>query len=111
MDFFAEKAHQISDDGLTAFGIGLLTRYGKADEMAEMLTFARLAAAKGLHELVKEVFYDSQANLCTIELFDDSLYLSAQGLALRDCAAQSLRQFQWDGAVHHGAGLLGSADS
>lgn len=106
VDYFGEKAHQVSAGSITAFGIDVITRYGKASELVEMINFAKLAALKGAHTLVKEVFYDSQANLCTIELFDESLWLSEQGMALRECAANSIRQFQWDGVVGHGLDLL-----
>jgi hypothetical protein len=106
MDYFGEKTHQISEPGITAFGIPLLTRYGKADEMAEMLRFAQLAAVKELHELVKEVFYDSQACLCTIELHDDRFFDTEFGDELKACALKTIRQFQWDGDVFHGADLL-----
>ncbi len=110
MDYFGEKAHQVSADSETAFGINVMTRYGKAAELIEMINFAKLAAQQGLHPLVKEVFYDSQACLCTIELFDESLWLTAQGAALRECAANSIRQFQCDGVIGHGLDLLEDSD-
>ena len=110
MDYFAEKAHQVSPDMLNAFGINLLTRYGKVDELVEMLNFTKLAAIANVHTLVKELFYDSKACLCTIELEDESQWLSDEGLQLRDCAARSIRQFQWDGTIGHGLDLLDSDD-
>ncbi len=106
MDYFGEKTHQVSADSLTAFGINLMTRYGKASELVEMINFAKLAAQHGLHTLVKEIFYDSQASLCTIELFDEGLWICEEGATLRECAAKSIRQFQWDGTVAHGLDLL-----
>lgn len=111
MDYFGEKTHQISSEHMTAFGISLLTRYGKADEMAEMLRFAQLAAANGLHELVKEVFYDSQACLCTIELYDDRFFDTEFGPALKACALKTIRQFQLNSDVFHGADLLDPSES
>lgn len=108
MDYFAEKAHQISNESMLAFGVPVLTRYGRASEMAEMLMFMQYAAARGLHTLVKEVFYDSQACVCTIELHDPQGYLSQSGLALRECAQRAIRQFDWDGTIGHGASLLDS---
>jgi hypothetical protein len=110
MDYFAEKAHQVTGNEFQAFGISLMTRYGKADELVEMINFARLAAMGELHLLVKTVFYDSKANLCTIELFDESLWNTEEGIALRKCAKQSIRQFQWDGTIGHGLDLLESDD-
>lgn len=105
MDYFDEKARQISEDALAAFGIPLTTRYAKADEMAEMLMFAQFAAARGLHTLVKAVFYDSKACLCTVELHSEDDFQSEAGAALKECAERALRQFQWDGTVYHGASL------
>lgn len=108
MDYFAEKAHQISETSMSAFGVPVITRYAKASEMAEMLMFMQYAAAKGLHTLVKEVFYDSQACVCTIELHDPQEYLSESGLALRECAQRAISQFDWDGCIGHGASLQDS---
>lgn len=83
-----------------------MTRYGKASELVEMINFAKLAALQGLHTLIDKVFYDSKSCLCTIELFDERLWLSEQGAALRLCATRSIRQFQWDGTIDHGLDLL-----
>ena len=102
MDYFGEKTEQISDASILAFGVPVITRWGKASEMAEMLMFMQYAAAKGLHTLVKEVFYDSQACVCTIELHDPQGYLSESGLALRECAQRAISQFDWDGYIGHG---------
>lgn len=110
MDFFAEKAQQITDGETTAFGIPVCTRYGKVSEMVEMLNFCKLTALKDLHVLVKEVFYDSQASLCTIELHDESDWLSLAGEELMECALQSIRQFQANGQVFHGLDLAEDSD-
>lgn len=106
MDYFSEKAHQVTADEFLAFGISLLSRRGKASELVEMINFAQQAALQGLHPLVDKVFYDSQACLCNIELFDESLWLSDEGRALRECATKTIRQFQWDGTIGHGLDLL-----
>lgn len=111
MDYFAEKAQQITEVGMLAFGVPIATRWGKAQEMAEMLTFMQYAAARGLHTLVKDVFYDSQACVCTIELHDPSGYLTESGLTLRDCAQRAISQFDWDGQIRHGASLLEPDDA
>ena len=110
MDYFDEKAHQVSPEAVNAFGINLQTRYGKASELVEMLNFAKLAALANLHTLVKELFYDSKSCLCTIELEDETQWLSNEGLQLRTCATESIRQFQWDGTIGHGLDLLDSDD-
>ena len=74
--------------------------------MVEMINFAKLSAMGELHTLVKEVFYDSKACLCTIELFDEGQWSSPQGRALLECAKQSIGQFQWNGTIGHGIHLL-----
>ena len=111
MDYFDEKSHQVTANEVFAFGVSLLSRYGKASELVEMINFAKLAALQGLHPLVHRLFYDSKADLCTIELFDESLWLSEQGQALRKCATKTIGQFQWDGTVGHGLELLDESDS
>ena len=64
---FDEKAHQLSTCSLTAFGIELTTRYSKCGEMIDMLQFAQLAAQAGAASLVKALFYDSKAAVCSFE--------------------------------------------
>lgn len=103
--YFDEKSHQISVGAMDAFGISISTRYSKAHEMAEMLTFAEKAAQAGLHHFISELFYDSQANLCCFELiegvnpYDDIVY------ELRDIAAQTIGQYEICGYIGHGPGV------
>ena len=111
MDYFDEKAHQVTANEFFAFGVSLTTRWGKATELVEMINFAKLAALQGLHPLIDKVFYDSQACLCTIGLFDEGLWLSEQGKFLRECAAKSIRQFQWNDTIGHGLDLLDETDA
>ncbi|OIQ70136.1 hypothetical protein GALL_482550 [mine drainage metagenome] len=110
MDDFALETRQVTNEAFFAFGISLNSTGGRAAEWVEMLHFCQLAAQQGLHTLVKSLVYDSSAALCTIELFEESLWMTEQGAALRDCAAQSLTQSQWDGTVYHGAALLDDCD-
>src|SRR5690606_17712676 len=102
MSYFDEKARQSSIDSLEAFGISLLSRYARAGEMVEMLEFAELVAERGYHHLVSSVFYDSQACICSFTLADDADPLSDNGEAVRQCAIQTISQFDWDGTVYHG---------
>jgi len=102
MSYFDEKASQLSIDNLTAFGISLQTRYAQAWEMVEMLEFAELVAERGCHHLVSSVFYDSNAQICAFTLADDADPLSESGETIRQCAIETLSQFEWDGTVYHG---------
>lgn len=102
MSYFDEKSRQLSTGDIQAFGISLQTRHAKAQEMLEMLEFAQLAAERGCHHLVTAVFYDSNACLCSITLKDDVDPLSDMGEAVRQCAIETIGQFEWNGAVDHG---------
>jgi hypothetical protein len=48
--FFDEKVSQVSTGNVVAFGIPLMSRYSKANELAEMLLFARIIALAGLEK-------------------------------------------------------------
>lgn len=88
---FDEKAPQLSTRTLTAFGIELETRYGKCDEMIEMLEFTHLAAERGAAAFVKKLFYDSKAGLCTFEWHGE---IDAEAEAtLRECANRTITQY------------------
>lgn len=106
MSYFDEKSHQLGAGDCKAFGIQLVTRYAKAIEMAEMLNFARLVAQQRLHPFVEEVFYDSNACCCTFTLVPSLDPYSDAGEKIRQCALNSISQFDWNGTVHHGSGLF-----
>ena len=103
-DYFDEKASQVNPEALTAFGISIFSRYGKASEIKEMISFAESVCAAGISELVQDVFYDSKACTCFITikvgLFDD---FSLQIGKILDCALEHIRQFEWNGCTQHGA--------
>ena len=67
---FSDKAHQTQPSQFSAFGIGIGSRYGKCDEIVQMLQFARAAAGASVAHYVKEVDYDSKASICAIVLDD-----------------------------------------
>lgn len=102
MSYFGEKSHQLSTGSLEAFGISLCSRYAKADEMIQMLSFAELVAQQGLHHLVSEAFYDSGSCCCTFTLKPDVDPLSAVGEQIKECALATIGQFDWEGSVLHG---------
>lgn len=104
MNKWIDSKNQISEGSMTAFGISICTRHSKANEMAEMLMFCHRLAMAGLEGSVAEVFYDSNACICSFELKDVEPYseLDDQLLAI---AKETLGQFEWNGTVEHGAPL------
>lgn len=101
-DYFQEKSRQVEPSSVTAFGIAIVSRYGRARELRQMLSFAECLARNGLSEHVAQVFYDSNADLCSFE-FKAPLRLGdpIEGL-LRDIALRHVAQFEWFGAAYHG---------
>lgn len=100
--WFDEKSEQVSVSAMTAFGIRLESRYGMARELAELLMFADAAASAGVNLCVAHVFYDSKACCCSLTLRDMD---PDQEQSVFDAAMATIRQFEWDGQVFHGAPL------
>ncbi len=92
--YFGEKDSQIEQDSLVAFGIKLYSRYGKADEMAEMLEFASEVAMLDVADAVKEVFYNSKICICNFEFTRDELDEKTKNKILL-AAAKTISAFDW----------------
>jgi len=101
-NWFEEKVSQIDTEELKAFGIKLWTRYGSAREMWEMLQFAQGVAEAQSERFVREVFYDSKADLCSFTLDSSVEKDGPVDLALLAVAKNTVSQFEWHGVVHHG---------
>lgn len=104
-DYFAEKAGQVEPDTLIAFGITISSRYGKADELIEMLSFCQLVALANVAHYVKEVSYDSKACICSFTLVDSVVSGDPIATQIHSAAKQTIRQFELFGYVDHGADL------
>ncbi len=104
-DYFAEKAGQIEPGTLVAFGITISSRYRKANELIEMLAFCRLMAMEKLSHNVKELFYDSKANMCSFTFVDSVAKGDSVAHKAYDAAKQTISQFELFGYVDHGADL------
>ncbi len=106
----ADHVRQLDTDAITAFGIRLISRHARAQEMIELLDFALEATEAGVNLFVSEVFYDSKSGCCSFKL---SPALDGAGDAARQtvfaCARQTISQFLWEGGVHHGRDLAGRA--
>ncbi len=100
-----ERAHQLDTDAMTAFGIRLISRHANAQEMIELIEFARAAAEANVNMFVAEAFYDSASSCCSFKL---SSALDSAGATARQAvfttALQTLSQFLWLGGIHHGRG-------
>jgi hypothetical protein len=99
----SEKGHEVSMPGMTAFGIEISTRYGKAHELRELIHFTELVAKAGAAFAVKSAFYDSNSCCCEFELLPNLAREPELAASILDCAMASISQFLWiDGAVRHG---------
>jgi hypothetical protein len=100
---FKEKARQVDPNTVTAFGISLASRYGKADEIVEMINFAKLATTRNVAPYVKEAYYDSQCQCCSFTLAPSVDQFGAIAKQIRACAKKAIRQYDWFGEIDHGA--------
>lgn len=98
-----ERVQQLDTDAMSAFGIRIASRHANAQEMIELLEFARACCASGVNIFVIEAFYDSKQSCCNLMT---SPALNAAGPAARqavfDAARETLSQFLWEGGIHHG---------
>lgn len=99
MDYFEEKSVQVSPGTLMAFGIKVWSRYGKAWELIEMLGLAQDLAEAGLHIYVREMFYDSQACICSFEFSGD--IADEVSDRILNLALERVDQFEFKGIVYH----------
>jgi len=99
--YFDEKAEQVDTGHLVAFGIKIISRYSKAGELIEMLSFAKKAALAGVADSVQEVFYDSNACFCTFEFNGDIVPGDPIEQKIFAAAKATISQFEWMGCIHH----------
>lgn len=92
---FSDKAHQVSPSQFAAFGMGICSRYGKCDEVVEMLRFAQAAAGASVAHYVKDVNYDSKASICTFELDDAVVEGGEIERTLLGIAKATISHFYW----------------
>ncbi|NVZ22676.1 hypothetical protein HX794_23825 [Pseudomonas costantinii] len=94
---------EVSVDSLKAFGIAIDTRHGKANELAEMLSFCVAIAKVGLQNRVISLFYDSNSCCCTFELCPSVEEFDEVAEDIRRAALKTIGQFEWFGTINHGA--------
>jgi hypothetical protein len=104
-DYFADKATQVEPSNLDAFGITIISRYGQAYEIVEMLNFTKETAVQGLAHYIAEIFYDSKACICSFKFTDNKTLSSSQKDSLFELAEKYISQFDWDDTIHHGNGF------
>jgi hypothetical protein len=102
MNWFGEKAQQVDAGPMKAFGVKILSRYQRASEIREMLDFCEGLARMRLAQYVMRVFYDSGADLCSIESVPgfDHRY-GGRMESIRGVALMTLSQFECNGLIEH----------
>jgi hypothetical protein len=82
---------------MNAHGIRLVSRYGKIQEMIEMLNAAQDLRQRDLTFAVKELFYDGKSNCLSYTLSDNQMYRAVDLVMSRH-----ITQFEsLNGCVYH----------
>ena len=105
MGYCNDSKNSVTEGSMTACGINICTRHGKANELAEMLNFCVAASRANLESKVVSLFYDSNSCSCSFELASAVDPYDDDGKAILEIARQTIAQFEWDGLVEHGAPL------
>lgn len=100
--WFKEKKRQVVPSSITAFGIHLDSRYGKAFELIRMLGFAEKLALAGLEGLVETVEYDSKAAICFFDFSPGFHEEDPRAAQILEIALQTLSHFDWFGDERFG---------
>lgn len=103
---FSDKEHQVFPASIDAFGICVSSRYGKCDEIVQMLQFAQAAAVAAVAHYVKEMDYDSKACICAFELDESVVEGSEIERELLAIAQRTIRHFFWFNDEHFDDGTL-----
>ncbi len=105
--WFKDKKRQVVPSSITAFGIHLDSRYGKASELMQMLHFSQTLAGVGLAEVVERVEYDSKAAICSFDFSPDFSAEDPRADEVLDVALATLSHFDWFGDERIGRALAG----
>lgn len=92
---FSDKAQQVKPSGLEAFGISIISRYGKCGELIELLRFAEAAAVSAVAQYVHEAEYDSKASICAFKLDPAVVFGSEVERSLFSIAKKTISHFFW----------------
>ncbi|PHV34555.1 hypothetical protein CSQ94_03920 [Janthinobacterium sp. BJB312] len=103
--WFKDKKRQVVPSSITAFGIHLDSRYGKASELMQMLHFAQTLAGVGLATVVERVEYDSKAAICFFDFSPDFSAEDPRADEVLDIALATLSHFDWFGDDRFGLDL------
>lgn len=95
-DFFAEKTQQVDPHSFTSFGIEIISRYGNASEIIEMIKFTKHLASQGVGHYVKQVYFDSKAAFCSVYVSKDVQEDDLVDLKIRSAAAQNISVYEHD---------------
>ena len=103
--WFKDRKRQVVPSSITAFGIHLDSRYGKAFELIRMLGFAEKLAWAGLEGLVETVEYDSKAAICFFDFSPGFHEEDPRAAQILEIALQTLSHFDWFGDERFGLDL------
>lgn len=113
MTNYLEDTRKHTTDDVDFCGIKLVSRYGRKYEVDQMTAFVVILGSKIPLRMsqVKSVFYDSSAQMATIEFhggkdsFNNHPWMFLPEhveRAIFDAAQQTTNQFAWGGACEHG---------
>lgn len=86
----------------TIYNINIWSRYDDDRELYEMLQFCKFINSIELASYIDELFYDSKANLCVINLIElDSAEAGTELEAIHTTALLTISQFQLQGVIGH----------
>ncbi|GMO43862.1 MAG: hypothetical protein Pg6C_05740 [Treponemataceae bacterium] len=93
--FWKEDTQQVSPSSFEAFGIHIESRYGRSNEIREMLDFAEKASEIGINNNISHLFFDSKAQTCFIETAEEKISDELNS-KIQWAARRTLSQFQWN---------------
>lgn len=95
-----DKQTQVAPAMLLVLGVPVTSRYGKLNELLEMLDFLRLIERKAVLHYVSSLFYDSKSLLCTIETDGDTPRGGRVEATLMVAATLTISQYELFGEIN-----------
>jgi len=56
------------EGNIKAFGLDIISQYNRSGEIIEMINFCQLINARRLQHCIKEIYYESEHDICNIEI-------------------------------------------
>ena len=96
-DSFDSKQSQYTGDIGMVYGVNVLSRYNRVNELLQILNFLQKCKESGVVHYIERVFYDSQACLCEIELLSIVKTKDAVWSKIFNIAHTTISQFEFPG--------------